>query len=198
MCGREMIKMNVYVLLADGFEEIEALTPVDILRRAGFDVSMVSIYDRLEVNGGHNILVKADIVIDDIDISKECCVILPGGAVGVTNLKASEKVKNIVKKQNDKGGLIAAICAAPTLLSDLGLLNGKIATCYPDLRCELSCESVPENADVVMDGNIITSSGAGTSGEFAFAICSVLGKDNESKKLRGGMCYPSQGVFEKS
>lgn len=187
--------MNVYVLLADGFEEIEALTPVDVLRRAGFDVSTVSIYDRFEVNGGHNIPVKADMLIDSMDVANDCCVILPGGAVGVQNLKASDKVREKVKKQNEKGGLIAAICAAPTLLSDMGILKGKTATCYPDLRCELDCENVPKNADVVMDQNIITSSGAGTSGEFAFAICTVLGKADVSKKLRNGMCYPEEGIF---
>ncbi len=189
--------MKVYVFLADGFEEIEALTPVDVLRRVGFDVSTVSIYDRLDVNGGHDILVKADTTIDNIDLSKDCTIVLPGGAVGVKNLKSSEKVKDAVRKQNDKGGLIAAICAAPTLLSDMGLLREKVATCYPDLRCELCCENVPEKADVVLDGNIMTSSGAGTSGEFAFAICAALGKEEDADKLRNGMCYPAPGVFFK-
>jgi len=181
--------MNIYVLLADGFEEIEALTPTDVLRRAGYDVKTVSIYDRINVEGGHGITVNADMTLSELSLDGECCIILPGGGLGVENLKASQKVRETVKKQNDLGGYIAAICAAPTLLSDLGLLKDKAATCYPDMRSQLLCAEIPENASVVCDGNIITSAGAGTSGDFAFVLCSVLGKDEMSEKLRNAMCY---------
>ena len=168
----------VYVFLADGFEEIEALTPVDLLRRAGVEASTVSIYpDRKNVRGAHGIEVVADDTIDAADCDKEDIVVLPGGMPGTVNLLECPRLMDIVDAHNSKGGRIAAICAAPArILGSKGLLNGKEATCYPGLE-ELMTGATPVTQTVVTDGNITTSRGLGTAVDFACELITlVLGK----------------------
>lgn len=169
----------VYVFLADGFEEIEALTPVDLLRRAGQDVQAVSIYpDRAEVTGARGIKVIADAVIDNVTVGKDDVIVLPGGMPGTVNLLGCDKLMAIVDSHNASGGRIAAICAAPAkILGAKGLVRGKRATCYPGL------ENLLDGADhvtdpVVTDGNITTSRGLGTAVDFACELIAILcGKD---------------------
>ncbi len=176
----------VYVFLADGFEEAEALVTVDILRRAGIKVTLVGVNKR-EVVGSHGIKVMADIKTGEyapIDLEG---VILPGGMPGTTNLMANKTVCGAAKSAFAAGKLTAAICAAPSVLGHLGILKGKRATCYPGFEDELLGAKVIK-APAVVDGNVITAKGAGAVFEFGFAIVDFLtGSDKVSKELRESM-----------
>lgn len=162
----------VFVFLADGFEEIEALTPVDVLRRAGLEVLTVGVGGK-EISGSHGIVVKCDVTEKDVERDLPDGVILPGGMPGTRNLGNSEIVKNIVNKVMNSGGLVAAICAAPSVLGCLGLLEGKTATCYPGFEDELKGASIGTES-VCVDGNIITAKGPGVSLDFAFSVLEYL------------------------
>jgi len=173
------------VLLADGFEDVEAITPIDYLKRAGIEVTTVSISDNPIVTskwGG--IKLTADTIL--ADLSDSACiwdaVVIPGGIPGAPNLAASETTCKLIKKMADNGKLICAICASPVIvLAPLGLVNGKQFTCYPGLE-EKVTGGRWQDERVVIDGNIITSRAAGTTGEFAIAIINaLLGKDEGIK-----------------
>ena len=155
----------IVTLLANGFEEIEALAPVDILRRAGLDVKTCSIGER-EVIGAHGIRVLADLTEDELDISKVDMLILPGGMPGATNLDASPLTDALINEVTSKSGRLAAICAAPLVLGRRGLLKGKRATCYPGFEDEL-LGATATGEGVVTDGNITTAKGMGVALEFA-------------------------------
>lgn len=163
----EMAKTGIF--LADGFEEIEALTVVDLLRRAGIEIDMVSIMGRLQVMGSHGIEVKADVLLEDCDFDSLDMVILPGGMPGTTNLDNCKTLTDAVVAFNGAGKMLAAICAAPTVYGHLGLLNGKKACCYPGREGELTGADV-QMAEVTVDGNFITSRGMGTAIPFGLAI----------------------------
>lgn len=168
----------VYVFLANGFEEIEALTPVDLLRRAGIEVKTVAVAEQL-VLGAHNIPVLADGTRFDVTLDDELeAVILPGGMPGTKNLERNETVQKALAYMNAKGRLICAICAAPSILGHAGLLHNKKATCFPGFENELDGAEVI-NVSAVRDGNVITSRGAGTAIEFSREIIAYL-KDEET------------------
>ena len=172
----------VYVFLAEGFEEIEALTPVDLLRRAKIDVKTVGIGGRT-VTGAHAIPVTADITEKDIKLDGELhAVILPGGMPGTKNLEKSETVQKTLAYMNAKGGLVCAICAAPSVLGHAGLLKNKHATCFPGFEDQLT-GAIIKNTAVVRDGSIITSKGAGTAIEFAAEIISALVNRDTAEKI---------------
>lgn len=174
----------VYVFLADGFEEIEALAPVDILRRASVDIKTVSINDTLEVTGSHGITVQADILLRDICENAEMLV-LPGGMPGTLNLQKCQPVCDMLIKTD---GYVAAICAAPSVLGGLGVLKGKKATCYPGFEDKLEgaeCVNLP----VVVSGKTITSRGAGTAHLFGFTLLSLLKGEEIAEELRKTMMY---------
>lgn len=176
----------VYTLLAEGFEEIEALSVVDILRRAEIDVKMISVSVNKEVTGAHGIKVVADDVISNV--SRGDLLFLPGGMPGVKNLEASEDVIRIIKEYLSNNKYVAAICAAPSILGKMGVLKGKSAVCFPGFEKFLD-GAVVLSDKVVIDSNIITSRGAGTASELGFTIVELL-KDNETaKKLKTGMIY---------
>lgn len=180
----------IYVFLADGFEETEALTTVDILRRAEIAVTMVGV-GKKEITGSHGIKVAADILLSDADMSDMTGVILPGGMPGTINLENDKTVCNAVKTAFSKGMLTAAICAAPSVLGHLGLLKGKKATCYPGFEADLlGAEYI--DAPAVTDGNVVTAKGAGAVFEFGFALVDYLtGTITLSKELRETMqCAP--------
>ena len=177
----------IYTVLADGFEEIEALSIVDILRRAGLTVCMLSANGTKNVTGAHGISVTADDLIEHAD-QNPTLLFLPGGMPGVTNLEQNPEVIARIKRQNENNGMIAAICAAPKILGDLGLLAGKRATSYPGFEPHLK-DAILSKEKVVVDGNIITSRGAGTAMELGFVLTGIL-KDTETEQsLRSGMIY---------
>ena len=155
----------ILVLLADGFEEIEALTPVDMLRRANLDVKTVGIGGKIAV-GSHGIEITCDLVADEVDLNKAETVIFPGGMPGSLNLDASPFTDKVIEAVTVNGGRLAAICAAPLVLGRRGLLNGKRATCYPGFEKELLGATISDKG-VVTDGNITTARGMGVSLEFA-------------------------------
>lgn len=168
---------KVYVFLADGFEEIEGLTPVDLLRRAGAEVQTVSISDSTSVCGSHKIKVEADSVFAGTDFSDADMLVLPGGMPGTKRLGAHEGLAELLKKTNEAKGGIAAICAAPSVLGDLGLLRGKKAVCYPGFEEHLAGAEVC-CCSVVTDGNITTSRGMGTAVDFGLELVTrLLGAD---------------------
>jgi len=167
-----------YVFLADGFEEIEAVAPVDILRRAGMEVKTVSVMpDRTEVSGAHGVKFVADMQIDKDDISDAEWLILPGGLPGASNLYACDKLCSLIKSQQNNGGKIAAICASPAVvLAPLGVLDGKRATCYPGFEAEIKSAMTTGNR-VEIDGNLITANGPSSAMLFGIAIVGqTLGK----------------------
>lgn len=180
----------VYLFLAEGFEEIEAITPLDILRRAGADVKTVSVNGKgLEVEGAHGITVRADIMISEVGDDAEM-IILPGGSKGTQGLKDSEELKKIILSAVDNEIYIAAICAAPTVLGELGLLQKRRATCYPSLAGELIEQGAKyKNDKVVVDGRYITSEGAGTAADFGFVLTDKLFSRAETDRLRLSMVY---------
>lgn len=178
----------VYVMLANGFEEIEALSFTDILRRAGIDAKLVSVYNDKVVKGSHGITVIADLSADEINCSDMTAVVLPGGLPGTYNLRDSDAVKNILKFATENNKLIGAICAAPYVFDFYGYLNGKNATVNPGFESEMKNATLI-NERVVIDGNVITSQGPGTAHEFAAAFISVLKDEESSKQLIGEMLY---------
>ncbi|QUH26478.1 DJ-1 family glyoxalase III [Serpentinicella alkaliphila] len=176
---------SILLLMADGFEEIEGITCIDVLRRGGINVVTASL-DNLDVCGSHNIIVKADKPINDIDISQFDGVVLPGGMPGSANLRDNEKVIKIVKEMNEMGGLIAAICAAPIVLERAGVIEGKNATSYPGFNNEMgSCTYLEDR--VVLDNNILTARGPGVAMEFSFAIVEYLINISKVDELKIGM-----------
>lgn len=179
---------KVAAFLADGFEEVEAIAVIDLLRRAKMEVTTVSIMGRNNVMGSHNIEVKADALFDEPDYDKYDMLFLPGGGVGTKNLKASRELADLINRFNDNKKYLAAICAAPTVYGEMGLLKGKKATCYP------GCEDGLIGADwatdkVVRDGNFITSRGAGTAIDLGLYLVSVFNGDEAAKDLAEKIVY---------
>ncbi len=182
----------LYCFLADGFEEIEALATVDILRRAGVKVSTVSVNDTLFVTGSHNITVKADVLSSELkdDMGEITGAIYPGGMPGSETLSSGENTvpNEVAKYCFENNLLLCAICAAPLVLGRLGILNGKNATCYPGFENELKGASAT-GEKVVVDGNVITSKGPGVSADFAFAIVSKLKGEEVANDIRKAMQF---------
>lgn len=176
------------IFLAAGYEEVEMLTVVDMLRRAGIDIDMVSITKDLEVTGSHNITIKADVLFEDADLDQAQALILPGGIPGTPNLKAYAPLCEALKTFAKEGKLVAAVCAAPTVLSELGILKDKKATSYPSFEGKLDCVEYLKQPYVV-DGNVITSRGMGTCIEFAGAIIAALKDDETAKQVKDAIVY---------
>lgn len=174
--------MKALVILAEGFEEIEAFTAIDVLRRANVQTDAAGLISKV-VEGSHGIKTVADCTLGEINPDDYDIVILPGGE-GYKNLMNSEKVLVVVKDFNRKKKLIAAICAAPAVLAKAGVLDDKIATIYPGMEGKLP---KPRDAKVVVHGNIITSQAPGTAMEFALKLTEILAGKNIAKKLRSDM-----------
>ena len=164
---------KVAVLLADGFEEIEALTVVDLLRRSMIYVDTVSITEEYMVHGAHGIGVQTEDTFEEVNFAEFDMVILPGGQPGTTNLSEHEGVKRVIQAFCEEGKYVGAICAAPGILGNMGLLKGKRATCYPSVEEQLQ-GAVIVKAPVVQDGNIITSRGMGTAIDFGLKLVEIL------------------------
>ena len=183
----KMKHIKTYIFLATGFEEIEAISVVDILRRADIKVETISISGNLSVIGAHNIEISADALFDKTDFSDGDMLILPGGQPGTNNLNACEKLKKLIQNYYDQNKYIAAICAAPLIFGEMGLLKYKKAVCYPGYENQLLGAEIAENERVVVSDNIITSKGAGTAIEFSLKLVEILvGKETAeilSKKM---------------
>ena len=179
----------IYMFLADGFEEVEALCPLDILRRAGLEVTTVGVGGKDLIAGAHGIMVQADIPDVLYRDSAPDMIILPGGMPGSTNLDESKTVDAALKIAAKKGAYLCAICAAPLVLGKRGYLNGKRAVCYPGFEEYLSGATVSESETVVRDGNVITAKGMGAAFEFGLELVRAL-KDNETAdRIKNSVFY---------
>lgn len=173
----------VHILLAPGFEEMEALIPADLLRRAGIPVALTSLEGE-QVTGGHGITVAADMELAKVNLTQASMLVLPGGAHGVRNLAAHPAVSSLIQEAVDREIPLAAICAAPTLLGSMGLLRGKQAVCYPGLEDQLTGAQVPEGARVVRDGRLTTGQAAGSAVEFGLALIEQLAGTRKAQEVR--------------
>lgn len=179
---------KAYEFLADGFEDIEALAPVDILRRGGVTVKTVSIGDSLDVVSAHGVTVKADMLFADADFADADLLLIPGGMPGAKNIDEHEGVRRTVAAHAGKGKLTGAICAGPMVLGHLGLLRGKRATCYPGFETELDgAEYTAEQYTI--DGNITTGKGPGATLDYAYALLGQLKPESVVEALKEGMMY---------
>ena len=163
----------VYVLLGNGFEEMEAIAPIDLLRRAGVQVLTVGITGKT-VYGGHNIGIEADILLDEMDLTDLEMIVLPGGLGGVASARASEGAMNALRFAWDNDKYVAAICAGPTVLADLHITDGKQATCYPGCENQMGAACVISDAPCVRDGKLITGTSAGCAVPFALTLIEAL------------------------
>lgn len=179
---------RVCVFLAEGFEEIEGLTVVDILRRAGVEVQTVSIGADRTVTGSHRIPVQADVCMKDADFSGTELLVLPGGMPGTKHLGACKELTELLVRFAEEGKKTAAICAAPSVLGDLGLLKGKKAACYPGFEDRLTGAEVVFDK-VVADGNVTTSRGMGTAIPFALKLTEQLVSKEKADEIKKGIIY---------
>ena len=163
----------VYMLLGTGFEETEAIVPLDLLRRAGVEVLTVGINGKT-IYGGHNIGIEADITLDEMDLTNVEMVVIPGGLGGVASIRASQPAMDALKFAFENGKFVAAICAGPTVLADLGITDGKQATCYPGCEKGMGSAQVQENRASVWDGKVITGTSAGCAVPFGLALIEAL------------------------
>jgi protein deglycase len=177
---------KVYIHFADGFEEIEALAPVDILRRAGCEVTIVSIMGRKEVTSSRGVKIIADKLFEEINYAEADMLVLPGGMPGSKNLDEHEGLKLKLLEHNKNGKWLAAICAAPMVLGHLGLLKGKQATCYPGNEADL-IGATCTGKSVEKDGKIITGKGAGVSIQFGLTLAEVLVGQDKADEVKNKM-----------
>lgn len=173
----------VYMLLGTGFEETEAIAPLDLLRRAGVEILTVGINGKT-VSGSHKIMVGADITIGEMDLTDVEMIIIPGGLGGVASLRASAAALDALKFAWENGKYVAAICAGPTVLADLGITDGLRATCYPGQEQNMGAALMQENAAVVTDGRLITGTSAGCAIPFGLALVEALKGKEAAETIR--------------
>lgn len=187
--------MTAYAFAANGMEEVECLTVVDLLRRAGIDMKLVSINEDKYVTGAHDVTIVADMVFEEADLEQADLLFLPGGIPGTPNLAAHEGVCSALRRQNEAGRRIAAVCAAPSVLGGLGLLKGKKAVCYPGFEEKLTGAQTmcPEwngvKPSAVTDGNITTSRGLGTAIDLGLELVGLLVGKEQAERLAGAIVY---------
>jgi len=176
----------IYVFLAEGFETVEALAPVDVMRRAGIEVNTVSITDERRVKSKQGITVEADITLAEADADGALMLMLPGGLPGADNLFACKELCNALLRAAGDGRYIAAICAAPYIPGRLGILKGRRATCYPGFEGDLD-GAFATGERVTRDGNILTGIGMGAAVEFGLAAVAMLAGDEKAKEIAKGI-----------
>lgn len=176
------------IVLADGFETVEALAPVDILRRGGVEVTMASITQDRIVTSSHKVRMETDALLSELNVLEYDAIILPGGMPGTIHLGESELVKEALLAMNEAGKLLAAICAAPGVLGKYGILTGKNACSYPEHEANLTGANVLRDA-VVVDGNIVTSRGMGTTLKFSFKLLEILMSRERAEEVKGAIIY---------
>lgn len=180
---------NIAIMMADGVEEIEALAVVDLLRRAGKTIDMVSVADTEYFTGSHGIVIKADKNISDVSATDYDMIVLPGGGPGTANLKASAKVKTIVMDAVNEDKYIAAICAAPTVFAMYGLLEGKHACCYESCEPDMK-GAIVGREPVTVDGKIVTSRGMGTAILFGLKLIELMDGEEVANKMAKTIMMP--------
>ena len=173
----------VYMLLGTGFEETEAVTPLDLMRRAGIGVLTVGINGKT-VYGGHSIGIQADITIEQMDLTDLEMVILPGGLGGVASIRASQPAMDAVRFAYENGKFVAAICAGPTVLADLHITDGKKAVCYPGCEDAMGTAAVDPAAPAIRDGQVITGTSAGCAISFGLELIRALKGDEAAQTVR--------------
>ena len=179
----------VYILLADGFEEAEALVPADLLRRAGLEVALTTVGPTM-VPGAHHITVQSDLAVDQVQLKAGDMVVLPGGGAGVENLAACPGVETLVRQAAaDELVWVAAICAAPTLLARWGQLEGKQAVCFPGMEDQMKGTLLRPEAKVVEDGDRITGRAAGSAFDFGLALVRYLAGEDKADEVRRAVHY---------
>lgn len=180
---------KVYEFIANGFEEVEALAPVDILRRGGVDIKTVSMTGSEYVESSHGVTVKADLLWEDADLNDADMLLLPGGMPGSTNLNAHEGLREALKKHHAEGKRIGAICAAPMVLAQCGILDNKKATCSPGFEQYFNASTTYTGELVQEDGNVITGEGPAASFPYAYRILSYFIGEEAVKDLQTKMQY---------
>jgi len=179
--------MKVYVFLADGFEEIEAIAAIDIFRRADIEVTTISVMEEKLVCGAHKIMVLADRMFHEADFSDNDLLYLPGGMPGTKNLDDHKGLRNLILKQSQENKKIAAICAAPSILGKLGLLNGKEAICFPGFEDQLE-GAIISNEKMVQSGIYSTAKGAGVAIGFALKLVEELKGKSSADRISASIC----------
>ncbi|RKX34721.1 MAG: DJ-1 family protein [Verrucomicrobia bacterium] len=180
---------SALILIGDGVEEMEAVAPIDLLRRAGVDVTVASITGNRRITGRNAIVIEADTLLQDVTGSFDG-VVIPGGP-GIKAVRAESKVIECIRKQAKSGRLVAAICAAPTVLLDAGVLEGRRYTAHFGVAGELP--DIIEDAPVVIDGNIVTSRGAGTATDFGLTLVELLCSESVADEVANSICVPELG-----
>ena len=173
----------VYMLLGTGFEETEAIAPLDLLRRAGVEVRTVGLNGKL-IYGGHRIGVATDLEIDELNVADADMIIIPGGLGGVASIRACRKAMDALKTCWDEGKFVAAICAGPTVLADLGITEGKNATCYPGCEDDMGSAIVDDTVPCVRDGKLITGASAGCAVSFGLMLVQALKGTETAEAIR--------------
>lgn len=180
--------MQIYVFLANGFEEIEAIAPIDVFRRAELMVTTVSVTGDQLVEGAHGIAIAADCLFEELRFEGDFLLFLPGGMPGTLNLEAHEGLKSLLRQQAERGQKIAAICAAPSILGKMGLLKGKEAICYPGFESYLDGATVSAES-VVKAGAVFTAKGPGVAIDFALRLVEDLRGKEVATQVAAGMIY---------
>ena len=172
----------VYVLLGTGFEEMEAIAPIDLMRRAGIDVKTVGVTGKT-VYGSHGIGVEADILPEDMELDAMEMIVLPGGLGGVASTRASKPALDALRYGWDQGRFVAAVCAGPTVLADLGITDGRNATCYPGCEGQMGSANMQPGAAAVRDGKLITGTSAGCAIPFALELIRALRGEEKAQAI---------------
>ena len=172
----------VYMLLGTGFEETEAITPLDLLRRAGVQVLTVGVNGKT-ISGGHGIAIEADIQLGEMDLTNMDMIILPGGLGGVASVRASKEAMEALRFAWENDKFVAAICAGPTVLADLGITDGRNATCYPGCENGMGSANMVDGAPYVRDGKLITGTSAGCAIPFGLALIAALKGEDAAKAV---------------
>lgn len=179
----------VYILLADGFEEAEALVPADLLRRAGVEVALVGVTGQT-VTGGHGIAVVSDLMLNQVETEKMEMLMIPGGLGGVENIAANAAAMELVKTAAQSDCYLAAICAAPSIvLGPVGILNGRKATCYPGMEAGMTGAQAQKRQSVVVDGDIVTGEGPGAAFDFGLKLVEALKGADAAKQVAHDACW---------
>ena len=181
----------VYILLGTGFEEIEAITPCDILRRGGVEVRFVGVNGRV-VTGGHGIAVESDLTIDETDPAEAEMLVVPGGLGGVESVGSCKAATDALKRAWQDGKYVCAICAGPTLLAKLGITDGKTVTCYPGCEAQMD-NCIQTGRKAVRDGRLICGQAPGAAAEFGFLLLETLKGKDAAETVRKGMVFTDAG-----